>query len=90
MSALGHFTGVTRHGVNQKFTIGAVRKTSVGAPKCSWGVWRCCECSEPIRVSQFLYGKVRTHAGCETARTWESFDHRGLEYPPYRRTTVQV
>ena len=46
--------------------------------------------SHLIRVFKFNYGKVRTHASCETARTWESFDHQGLEYPPYRRATVQV
>ena len=46
------------------------------------------ESSDPhIPVSPW---EVCTQASCETARTWESFDHRGLEYPPYRRTTVQV
>ena len=36
----------------------------------------------PICIPQFHYGEVRTHASCETARTWESFDHGGLGYPP--------
>ena len=36
------------------------------------------------------YGEVRTHASCETVRTWVSFDHRELEYRPYRRITVQI
>ena len=31
--------------------------------------------SYPICVSQFHYGEVRTHASCETAKTWDSFDH---------------
>ena len=71
----------------------------ISAPKCSWGVWGHSELefdpigdpignnatvSDPIRVSQSHYGEVCTHASCETARTWESFDHRGLEYPPCR------
>ena len=43
-----------------------------------------------IRISQFHYGEVCTHASWKTARTQESFDHRGLEYPPYRRTMFQV
>ena len=40
--------------------------------------------SHLIHVSQFHYGEVRTHAIGETARTWQSFDLQGLEYPPYR------
>ena len=53
-------------------------------------IWNQATVSHPIRISQFHYGKVCTHASCKTARIWESFDHQGLEYPPYKRITVQV
>ena len=53
-------------------------------------IWNHATVSHPIHKSQFHYGAVQTHASWETARTWESFDHRGLEYPPYRQTTIQI
>ena len=52
-------------------------------------IWNHATVSHPILVYQFHYGEVRTDESCEIARTWESFDHQGLEYPD-RQTTVQV
>ena len=64
--------------------------TWAGIDRIDDPIWNHATVSPPIRVSQFHYGEVRTHASCETARTWESFDYRGLEYPSYRRTMVQA